>query len=108
MPVTADVNGPAALQGITIDLSGPGFKQVTLTGAQEVPPVATDNQAVASFAYNIVTRELSYSVKVTVAAATTLKTSHIHLGAAGVNGAVLYPLFVVPVDVTDTYTYSGW
>jgi hypothetical protein len=63
--------------------------------------------AVADFAYNNVTRALDYDVTVTVNTPITVTASHIHRGAAGVPGPILYPLFTTPTYVTDTLNFNG-
>ncbi|MCX6049409.1 MAG: CHRD domain-containing protein, partial [Chloroflexi bacterium] len=63
----------------------------TLSGANEVPAVVTTASGVGAFAYNLRTRELTYTVQVADIANITL--AHIHRGAAGVNGPVAYMLY---------------
>jgi hypothetical protein len=109
LPVSARTDAPQALQGINIDLSGPGEQMVTLTGAKEVPEVATDMFGEAWFAYNVVTSQLDYYVEVTSPVSATLTASHIHDGAAGVNGPVLYGLYSPAVldDFIGTTSFQG-
>jgi hypothetical protein len=100
---------PKSLQGLSVDLSGPTSRSVTLTGAEETPPVSTDVLAVADFAYNNVTRRLDFDVTVTTNNPITVTASHIHNGAVGVPGPVIYPLYlpITPTLVTDTLTFGG-
>ncbi len=109
LPVSARTDGPSALQGINIDLSGPQEQMVTLTGAKEVPEVATDMFGEAWFAYNVVSQQLDFYVEVTSPVSATLTASHIHDGAAGVNGPVLYSLYApaTPVEFIGTTSFQG-
>ena len=107
--ITPRPDAPAALQGVSLDLSGPSETQVTLTGANETPPVSTNNQAVASFGFNAATNELSYDVDVFASQPMTVTASHIHTGTVGTPGPILYPLYtpVTPTLVTDTLNFNG-
>ena len=107
LPVVPRADTPEALKDVSIDLSGSNTAMVTLTGANEVPPVATTTQGVASFAYNNETKALDYAVTIMVTDPLTITASHIHTGTVGVNGGVLYPLFTTPTLVTDTLTFDG-
>jgi hypothetical protein len=100
-------DSPSSFHDLSLDLGGPKVAQVTLTGANEVPPVATSNQGKATFALNAVSKQLDYDVTITVSNPITITASHIHTGAAGVNGPVLYPLFTTPTLVTDTLNFNG-
>jgi subtilisin family serine protease len=62
-----------------------------LSGANEVPPVATGASGMTTFSYNSGTRELRYTV--TVANISNITAAHIHRGAVGVNGPVAYPIY---------------
>ena len=74
---------------------GGGFSALpfvaNLTGANEVPPVATTASGVGTFDYNFDTNELSYEIQ--VAELSGITAAHIHSGSAGVNGPVLFPLY---------------
>ncbi len=107
IPVGPLPTTPKSLQELSVDLSGPATSSVTLTGAEETPPVSTDVLAVADFAYNNVTRRLDFDVTVTTNNPITVTASHIHSGAAGVPGPIIYPLFTTPTLVTDTLTFGG-
>jgi CHRD domain len=62
-------------------------QQITLSGANEVPPVTTTAAGTA-----IVAIDPDRSVRVTVTATgMTATASHIHEGAAGANGPVIVP-----------------
>jgi subtilisin family serine protease len=106
-PVSPIAGAPPAFDGVSLDLSGPSLETVTLSGANEVPPVATTMGGEASAGYNLATGELSYFVTVNVSNPVTITASHIHTGTAGVNGGVLHPLFAGPEYVTDTLSFSG-
>ncbi len=106
-PVQASADAPQALQGIQIDLSGMDYSMVQLAGANEVPPVATVNSGEAYFAYDAANEMLYYDVYVYPTNPMTVTASHIHNGAAGVNGGVVQPLFSGPQYITETLNFSG-
>ena len=62
-------------------------QQLTLTGANEVPPVTTSASGTAAVTIN---PDRTVTVKVTVTGMTAT-ASHIHEGAAGANGPVIVP-----------------
>ena len=83
--------------GLALDPSGRLQAAVTevdfrLTGAQEVPVVNSPGSAVAHLSFDDVTRDLSYTLTVQGLSAEVVTEAHIHRGAAGVNGAIIYPL----------------
>ncbi len=85
--------GPAWLGAPEIwggDLSGLPFA-ATLSGANEVPPAATTATGTATFAYNLHTQALTYTIQ--VADISNIVAAHIHRGATGVNGPVAYGLY---------------
>ena len=106
-PVQASPDGPAALQGIQLDLSAMQYTQVELNGDNEVPPVATPNTGVAFFGYDSANQMIHYDVTLQISTPVTVTASHIHDGAAGVNGPVVQLLFSGPQYVTDTLSYNG-
>lgn len=77
----------------------------TLSGAQEVPPLALGGSGsawvVVSTDGSTLTYYVSYAGLSGAAAA-----AHIHLGAAGANGGVLFPLAVGPSPFVGTVTAS--
>ena len=82
--------------GCTTTMSNPMDTQtVTLSGANEVPPVNTPATGTATVT---IRPDHSVSVKV-VASGMTATASHIHQGAAGANGPVIVP-FVKTGDNT--------
>jgi hypothetical protein len=72
-------------------VSGVSQFDATLAGSQEVPPVTTSASGKAVFALSDDATELHY--RVMVSDIPTVTASHIHMGAAGVNGGVVFPLF---------------
>ncbi len=72
-------------------VEGPSLFGAALTGGQEVPPVATNASGSAVFALSDDATTLNY--RVMVRDITNISASHIHLGAAGANGAVVFPLY---------------
>lgn len=81
---------------LLIVASGSAFAQVVqvavpLSGAQEVPPVATSATAIGNLAVDRASGSISGTV--TFSGLTSpLTAGHIHMGAAGVNGVVILPL----------------
>jgi hypothetical protein len=63
-----------------------------LTGAEEATPVDTNAQGQAIFKFNEDLTELEF--KLIVANIENVTAAHIHLGAPGVPGGVVLPLFV--------------
>ncbi|MBE2198541.1 MAG: S8 family serine peptidase [Anaerolinea sp.] len=61
----------------------------TLDGSQEVPPNASTASGTGTFAYNLLTKQLTWNIAHDVAAPTA---AHIHSGAVGVNGPIQVPL----------------
>ncbi len=68
---------------------------VTLLGDAENPPVKDGGGASARFVFDDETRKLDYSVTVSGLSADLVTASHIHRGAVGVNGPIIYPLSTV-------------
>ena len=75
-----------------------------LSGAQEVPAVATSALGSATFTLSADRTQLAYSVTHTVTGGTA---SHIHLAAAGENGAVIYPLAPFGSTMNGTVTITS-
>jgi hypothetical protein len=73
--------------------AGTGGKVITLTGANEVPPVSTTAVGTANVTVNA---DRTVAVKVIVQGMTAT-AAHIHLGAPGANGPVAVP-FVKTAD----------
>jgi hypothetical protein len=78
--------------GLTSSVSaqGPPTIPLSLTGNEEVPPVQTEANGVAEFK-QAGTEYRAYSVKATNIQGVT--AGHIHLGAKGENGPVVFTLF---------------
>jgi len=74
-----------------------------LTGAQEVPPVATTATGSATFTLSADRTRLTYSVTHTVTGGTA---SHIHLAAAGESGSVIYPFSPFGSTMSGTLTIT--
>ena len=66
--------------------------EVQASGLNEVPAVNGPGSAFARFTFDDVTRELTYAVTVSGFSPDQVTASHIHRGAAGVNGPIIYPL----------------
>lgn len=86
--------GTGEAQGTTLS--------ATLTGAQEVPPVTTSATGSASATLNAAKTQIS--VTVTYTGLTNITAAHIHVGAAGVDGPVIFTLaagtFTSPLNKT--------
>ena len=82
-----------------------GLFHAALTGGQEVPAVATNAAGKAVLALNDMANELAYRVRVSNIMSVT--ASHIHLGAAGVGGGVIFPLFTGSGSFDASHPISG-
>lgn len=100
LPVVAAESAPAALQGVSLDLSAPSWNMVDLFGGNEVPPVNTTTSGVAYFAYDNANSVLDYDITisspVSVSNPVTVTASHIHTGDVGENGPVAITLYAGP------------
>jgi hypothetical protein len=74
----------------SVSAQGPPTIPVSLTGKEEVPPVKTKATGVAEFK-QVGTEYRAYNVKATNIQGAT--AGHIHLGAKGENGPVVFTLF---------------
>ena len=68
---------------------------VTAVGAQENPPVTSEGYAIGRFTYDSATKVLTYAVTVNGLSSGLVTSSHIHRGATGVNGPIVYTLSAV-------------
>ena len=75
---------------------------LTLTGANEVPPVTDTGSATATFQFDSQSSVLSYTLTIHNVAPTDVTGAHIHLGGVGVNGPILHPLTVSKTSSTTT------
>jgi hypothetical protein len=66
--------------------------QGTAVGAEENPPVAGAGTVQVRFTFNDQTNVLTYSATVNGISPAEVTASHIHRGAKGVNGPIVYPL----------------
>lgn len=83
------VLSPAAqAETLTIDL--------TATGAEENPAVTGAGSAFVRLTFDTDTNVLTYAVTVNGLSQTQVTAAHIHIGATGTNGPVVYPLSLVP------------
>jgi CHRD domain-containing protein len=65
--------------------------EVEATGAEQVPPVTNNpGTATARFAFDDVTRQLSFFVTVTGVGPEMVTSAHLHRGAPGVNGPITH------------------
>jgi hypothetical protein len=83
--------------------SGTVTYNVVLTGAQEVPPVATAATGNATLVIDLGTGSVTGSASFSNLS-TPSTGSHIHQAAAGVNGAVIVPLAGGEGQTTGVYT----
>jgi len=80
--------------------------KATLSGASEVPPNLTTALGLATLTFNPNTNIFSITVTHNLAAATA---GHIHRGAVGVNGEVVFPFLnvVSPINFTSVALNAG-
>ena len=74
--------------------------KATLNGAQEVPAVPTTATGDATLTFNTITKVFTLTVTHTIATPTN---GHIHKGAVGVSGGVIFPFasFTSPISYTS-------
>ncbi len=84
--------GMAALVGSTTAQAAPVTFSVQLSGAQEVPPVTTPGSGIASLTFDETTKKLGYTLTVIGLSPDVVTAAHIHRGARGVNGPIVFPL----------------
>jgi hypothetical protein len=75
-----------------------------LEGYSQNPRIVTTASGSATLTLSADQKTLSYHIKQNVTNATK---AHIHLGAAGENGAVVYPLAPLSADMTGSITLTG-
>ena len=68
---------------------------VTAVGAQENPPISGEGYAIGRFTFDDSARVLTYAVTVNGLSSGLVTAAHIHRGATGVNGPIVYPLSTV-------------
>ncbi len=106
LPVTKSPYAPLGLSGLNVSLSHPAPTVLSLTGAEEVPPVANQATGTAMFDYIDGLNRLAYSIQVknplTATLPLTITAGHIHTGTLGTNGAALFTLFTGPKVITTT------
>lgn len=109
LPIVPHANAPTVLNGLSLDLSGPVVTEVGLSGAKEVPAVATANSGTASFWLDGANGELYYDVTLTANTPFSLTASHIHTGTADVSGGVAFNLAPVTQTtyITDSFSFNG-
>ncbi len=76
-----------------------------LNGANEVPPTGSNATGMANFTLSANGTSVHYVVQ--VSNIVNASASHIHTGAAGVNGGVVVLLFPVPPATAKTGPFSG-
>jgi hypothetical protein len=76
-----------------------------LSGAAEVPPVASPGQGIGYFVVNVELSSLQYAVGALGIANPT--AAHIHRGAAGKNGPVVYPFYPVATAIVSNPLGGG-
>jgi hypothetical protein len=79
----------------------------SLDGAQEVPPVATSATGSGLLVISSDASKLTYRV-VYEGLSGAVSAAHIHLGAAGVAGGILFPLAVGPSPMVGTLTAADF
>ncbi len=86
-------HGNGEMRGQVQLLTPPTHFVAMLTGAGEVPTKTTNAMGLATFALDLDTSRLNYTLNVTDIISATM--AHIHIGSLGKNGPVLYGLFNV-------------
>jgi trimeric autotransporter adhesin len=90
IPAQATFTQQGFHQGVRQENSLAAF-EAQLSGAEEVPAVLTPASGRAVMVYDDESNQLYY--RVTVDDITDITMAHIHVGLAGVNGPVVFPLF---------------
>ncbi|MGC9400396.1 MAG: S8 family serine peptidase [Anaerolineae bacterium] len=108
-PITTYNEAPEAFKGLNLLLGGAAYNAISLSGANEVPPVATTTGGTFSYAYNTAQHLMEYTVKITVGDPITLTAAHVHSGTVDVNGPAIQPIFpfIDSQYITDTLMWSG-
>ena len=84
--------------------NGTEYFTAFLTGDQEVPAVSTDAGGVSSFT---LVNSTTLSYEVAVKDIISITAAHIHMGAIGVNGPVVFPLYTGSGDFDPDNPISG-
>jgi hypothetical protein len=87
--------GPKAVEAARITIEG------TATGAEENPPVNEGVTARVRLVWDDVTNDMTFSVTVNGISRDQITASHIHRGARGVNGPIIYPFTTEPFVQTS-------
>ncbi len=85
----------AALPGGNVAQAAPVTIDVAMSGANENPPVNSPGSGFARFTFDESTKVLTYAVTISGLPAGEVTAAHIHRGAVGVNGPIIYPLSTV-------------
>lgn len=111
LPIVNTVAAPTDLHDIAVDTlpRDVAAKNVTLLGANEVPPVTSTLVADVDLYYFDATNYLTWDLHVSAPAPTTATGASINVGAAGATGAVYATIFSTPQVITSTEkTFSGY
>lgn len=79
------------------------YNSITLSGANEIPSVTATSSGMAYVTYNALSSTLDYVLITNGLSATA---AHLHAGATGVAGNILYPL-TTPVASANSITTTG-
>jgi len=74
---------------------GPARFTATLTGAQEVPAIGSPATGTATVQFDATQTAINVNM-ISQGFTSTVTASHIHFGAAGTNGGIMFPLFAGP------------
>jgi hypothetical protein len=85
----------AALPNGNIAQAAPITIDVPMLGANENPPVNSPGSGFARFTFDETTKVLTYAVTISGIPAGEVTAAHIHRGAVGVNGPIVYNLSTV-------------
>lgn len=79
----------------------------TMTGAENVPPIATSATGQGTFVISADGSTITYLITYSGLSG-TVSASHIHTGAVGVNGGILLPMTAGPSPMSGTLTAANF
>jgi hypothetical protein len=109
LPIIPASGAPMAFDDVVLDLSGPEYNLIPLSGANEVPPVATTTSGEAIVQYDGVNNDFWYQITITAGDPVTLTNAHVHSGTVDATGPPIFGTwpFTTSQVVTETLSWSG-
>jgi hypothetical protein len=106
--IAAHDGAPPAFKDLNLDVGGVSKNAITLTGANEVPPLATETGGTFYYAYNSAQNVMDCEVEITVGDPITIVAAHVHSGTMDVNGPAIQSIFpfTMSQQVTETLSWS--